>query len=67
MSNINKISITMIVITCALAFTVMAKGYRPVQDVLVYMIPALEYTQVPYYNIYRDAEDGLPIYCLWGC
>ena len=47
----------MFVITCALVFTVMANGYRPLQDALVYMIPALEYTQIPYYDVYRTAED----------
>jgi len=54
----NKISIAMFIITCALIFSVMANGYRPLQDALVYMIPALEYTQTPYYDIYRTAGEN---------
>lgn len=54
----NKINIAMFVITCALVFAVMANGYQPVQDALKYMFPILEYPQIPYYDVYKTAEDN---------
>lgn len=54
----DKASIAMFVITCVLVFAVMANGYRPLHDALVYMIPALDYTQVPHYEVYKTAEDN---------
>ncbi len=53
----NKISIALFVFACAFVFAVMANGYKPVQNALVYLFPVLEHTQIPYYDIYRKAGD----------